>query len=44
MRFHTAINKFCWQAVLGQPLTVWTTAKNQQDAMNDFALRHSFEI
>jgi len=30
MRFHTAINKFCWQAVTGQPLTVWTTAKNQK--------------
>ena len=30
MRFHTAINKFCWQAVMGQPLTVWTTAKNQK--------------
>lgn len=23
MRFHTAINKFCWQAALGQKLTVW---------------------
>jgi UDP-glucose 4-epimerase len=30
MRFHTAINKFCWQAVMGQPLTVWSTAKNQK--------------
>ena len=30
MRFHTAINKFCWQAVMDQPLTVWTTAKNQK--------------
>ncbi len=30
MRFHTAINKFCWQAVIGQPLTVWSTAKNQK--------------
>lgn len=29
MRFHTAINKFCWQATLGQPLTVWRTAENQ---------------
>ncbi len=29
MRFHTAINKFCWQAVMGQPITVWTTALNQ---------------
>jgi UDP-glucose 4-epimerase len=30
MRFHTAINKFCWQAVMRQPLTVWTTAKYQK--------------
>jgi UDP-glucose 4-epimerase len=30
MRFHTAINKFCWQATTGQPLTVWSTAKNQK--------------
>lgn len=29
MRFHTAINKFCWQAVMGQPLTVWRTAIHQ---------------
>lgn len=30
MRFHTAINKFCWQAVMGQPLTVWRTALEQR--------------
>ncbi len=30
MRFHTAINKFCWQAVTGQPLTVWRTALHQE--------------
>ena len=29
MRFHTAVNKFCWQAVMGQPLTVWKTAYEQ---------------
>jgi len=29
MRFHTAINKFCWQAVMGKPITVWRTAINQ---------------
>ena len=23
MKFHTAINKFCFQAALGEPLTVW---------------------
>jgi len=30
MRFHTAVNKFCWQAVMGQPLTVWRTALHQK--------------
>jgi len=30
MRFHTAVNKFCWQAVMGQPLTVWRTAMDQK--------------
>lgn len=30
MRFHTAINKFCWQAVRGEPMTVWRTAFGQQ--------------
>ena len=30
MRFHTAVNKFCWQAVLGKPITVWSTAFDQQ--------------
>ena len=30
MRFHTAVNKFCWQAVMGQPITVWTTAYEQK--------------
>ena len=29
MRFHTAVNKFCWQAVTGQPITVWRTAMHQ---------------
>tara|TARA_B110000967_G_C18874519_1_gene557502 strand:- start:1286 stop:2224 length:939 start_codon:yes stop_codon:yes gene_type:complete len=29
MRFHTAVNKFCWQAVMGQPITVWKTAYDQ---------------
>jgi nucleoside-diphosphate-sugar epimerase len=29
MRFHTAVNKFCWQAVMGQPITVWRTAMHQ---------------
>ena len=30
MRFHTAVNKFCWQAVMGQPVTVWSTAYDQK--------------
>ena len=30
MRFHTAINKFCWQATMGEPITVWRTAYNQK--------------
>jgi nucleoside-diphosphate-sugar epimerase len=29
MRFHTAVNKFCWQAATGQKLTVWRTAYDQ---------------
>ena len=29
MRFHTAVNKFCWQASLDQPITVWETAYEQ---------------
>ncbi|MFN3665679.1 MAG: NAD-dependent epimerase/dehydratase family protein [Sediminibacterium sp.] len=44
MRFHTAVNKFCWQAVMGQPITVWRTAYDQKrpyldlmDASNAFA-------
>ena len=30
MRFHTAVNRFCWQAVMGQPITVWSTAYDQR--------------
>jgi len=30
MRFHTAVNKFCFQASIGEPLTVWKTALNQK--------------
>jgi len=29
MRFHTAINKFCYQAAFGQSLTVWKENVNQ---------------
>lgn len=37
MRFHTAVNKFCWQAVFGQPLTVWRTALHQRRPYLDLA-------
>ncbi len=30
MRFHTAVNKFIWQASTGQPITVWKTALDQK--------------
>jgi UDP-glucose 4-epimerase len=30
MRFHTAVNKFVWQACQGQSITVWSTAMNQK--------------
>ena len=30
MRFHTAVNKFCWQAAMKQPITVWRTAYDQK--------------
>lgn len=37
MRFHTAVNKFCWQAVIGQPLTIWRTAYDQMRPYLDLA-------
>ena len=30
MRFHTAVNKFCFQAATKKPLTIWKTAYNQR--------------
>ena len=30
MRFHTAVNKFAWQACAGEPVTVWRTALHQK--------------
>ena len=30
MRFHTAVNKFCWQASMGIPITDWKTAYDQK--------------
>jgi UDP-glucose 4-epimerase len=29
MRFHTAVNQFCWRALTGQPIEVWRTASDQ---------------
>ena len=45
MRFHTAINKFCLQACMKKPLTVWRTAWEQRRpylSLNDFnrAIEH----
>jgi UDP-glucose 4-epimerase len=37
MRFHTAVNKFCWQAILGKPITVWRTALHQYRPYLDLA-------
>lgn len=40
MRFHTAVNKFCWQAATGIPLTIWSTAMHQKRpylSLSDFA-------
>tara|TARA_Y100000310_G_C20682423_1_gene816764 strand:+ start:1881 stop:2804 length:924 start_codon:yes stop_codon:yes gene_type:complete len=30
MRFHTAVNKFCYQSVMGIPLTVWRDVYDQK--------------
>lgn len=30
MRFHTAVNKFCFQASIGEPLTVWRENRHQK--------------
>lgn len=44
IRFHTAVNKFCYQASLNKPITVWRTALDQKrpyldinDAINSIA-------
>ncbi len=37
MRFHTAVNKFVWQACLGLPLTIWRTALDQKRPYLDLA-------
>ena len=53
MRFHTAVNKFVWQASTGQPITIWSTALNQKRpycdledcirAINFFAAKDCFD-
>lgn len=30
MRFHTAVNKFCWQAAMDMPISIWKTAYDQK--------------
>lgn len=30
MRFHTAVNKFCWQLYQKQPISIWKTAMKQK--------------
>ena len=47
MRFHTAVNKFCWQAAMGLPITVWRTAFEQKRpclALSDASNAMSFII
>ena len=47
MRFHAAISKFCYQASIGQPLTVWETALKQKRpflSLNDATRAIAFVI
>jgi UDP-glucose 4-epimerase len=37
MRYHTAVNKFCWQAVMRQPLSIWKSAYDQKRPYLDLA-------
>ncbi len=37
MRYHTAVNKFCWQAVMKQPLSIWKSAYEQKRPYLDLA-------
>jgi UDP-glucose 4-epimerase len=37
MRFHTAVNRFAWQACLGREATVWRTAMDQRRPYLDVA-------
>lgn len=47
MRFHTAVNKFCWQAANKLPLTIWKNALNKKRPyldLKDFVRVLSFLI
>jgi UDP-glucose 4-epimerase len=47
MRFHTAVNKFCWQAVMKRPISVWRTALHQKRPyldLNDASAAFKFII
>ena len=47
MRFHTAVNKFCYQASLNQPLTIWKKfydKKRPYLTLNDFYKCFNFII
>jgi UDP-glucose 4-epimerase len=46
MRFHTAVNKFCWQSSMNIPITVWKTAYDQKRPYLDIndAIRAFFFI
>ena len=47
MRFHTAVNKFCWQAAMRQPITVYRTAYDQKRPyldLNDAARAIAFVL
>ena len=44
IRFHTAINKFCLQACMRVPLTVWKTAYNQKRPYLSFNVSDNYGI
>jgi|TARA_Y100000294_G_scaffold177850_1_gene205222 nucleoside-diphosphate-sugar epimerase len=42
MRFHTAVNKFCYYAILGKPLPVWKSMINKQRPY--LSLKDAFKV
>lgn len=47
IRFHTAVNKFCFQSSINEPLTVWKSAYNQRRpylSLNDLNRAIAFMI